>query len=471
MAATLERVGTLDATFLAIEDAVNHMHIGSVGIFEGPAPEYEALCALIGSKLDQVPRCRQKIRMAPANIGRPVWIDDPNFRLGYHVRQISLPRPGTERQLRDLVELLMSQQLDRHKPLWEDWMVEGLTGDRWAFVTKVHHCMVDGIAGSDMLALILDGEPTVRVSDPEPWLPSPEPTTFDLALHSVRGVIGAPQRWMTTVGDAIRRPQALLARAGDVALGFGRVSGLVRPAPRSSLTGPIGPHRRWAHSRATLAEVKEIRSALGGTVNDVVVTAVARGFRDLLETRGEGVTGRRVRSMIPVSLRAADARGLFDNRVTAVFAELPVDIDDPVERLRQVRAQMMALKLSHEADASEAITAAAGFAPPILTALMTRLSVHNQRSVETIVTNVPGPQQTLYALGRPMLEAYPYAPVSGTIQVSVAIWSYNGGLYFGVTGDRDAAPDVDVLATGIVEGLQELSRAARSTADATPSAS
>ena len=461
MTRPVERVGTLDASFLAIEDAANHMHIGSVGIFAGPVPSYGEFCELVGSKLAQVPRYRQKIRMAPASVGRPVWIDDPSFRLEYHVRHVALPSPGGDRELQGLVESLMSQQLDRHKPLWENWMVEGLEDGRWALVTKVHHCMVDGIAGSDLLALVLDADPDARPGTCEPWDPAPEPTPVDLALHSLRGLAGAPARWLATAGGAVRRPQAMLDRATDVAAGLGRLGGLVRPAAHSSLTGPIGAHRRWVWTRGTLAEIKDIRSALGGTVNDVVLTAVTRGFQDLLERRGEPLAGRKVRSLVPVSMRTPDARGVFDNRVTAVFADLPVSVSEPVERLRQVRAQMEGLKLSHEADASEAITTLANFAPPLVTALMTRVAVHQQRSVETITTNVPGPQFTLYALGRPMLEAYPYVPISGTIQVSVAIWSYDGGVHFGITGDWDAAADLAELGAGISAGLRELREAAR----------
>ena len=269
-----------------------------------------------------------------------------------------------------------------------------------------------------------------------------------------------PVTLFRNASDIARSPNAMLTHARDLVAGFTELGGLVHPTPTSTLTGPIGPHRRWECARATLAEVKEVRSRLGGTVNDVVLAAVSRGFRDLLHARGEPLSGRVVRSLVPVSLRTADARGVFDNRVTAVFAELPVGIDDPVERLSEIRAQMEALKTSHEADASEAITALVGFAPPVITALLSRTTVHQQRSIETITTNVPGPQAPLYALGRQMLEAYPYVPISGTIRISVAIWSYNGGLHFGMTGDWDTAPDIATLCAGTTDGLRELRRAA-----------
>ena len=459
----MERLSPLEASFLAIEDAANHMHIGSIGIFAGPAPTYGELCGLVASKLALVPRYRQRVRTAPASIGRPVWVDDPGFRLERHARHTVLPAPGGRAELRLLVGRLMSQQLDRGQPLWEDWMVEGLGDGHWALVTKVHHCMVDGIAGSDLLAVVLDREHEPGPVPPDDWHPRPEPSVADLALHSLRGLAAAPMTWVRGAGDALRHPDATLTRAWDVAVGLGRLGGLVRPVPPSTLTGPIGPDRRWDCARATLAEIKEVRSVLGGTVNDIVLAAVTRGFRDLLAAREEPLADRVVRSLVPVSLRTPDARGVFDNRVTAVVADLPVGVEDPVERLAAVQAQMESLKLSHEADASEVITAAVGFAPPMLTALLTRVAIHRQHSVETITTNVPGPQIPLYALGRRMLEAYPYVPISGTIQIGVAVWSYDGGLHFGVTGDWDAVPDLAVLGAGITDGLRELRHAAGGT--------
>ena len=456
----MERMQALDASFLAIEDAVNHMHIGSVGILEGPAPAYRDLCERIASRLVLVPRYRQRVRTAPASVGRPVWIDDPHFRIDYHVRHVALPSGDPTTELHRLVGRLMSQQLDRQKPLWENWMVEGLGEGQWALVTKVHHCMVDGIAGSDLLEVILDRQAEPPPSPPDTWQPAPEPSVAELAWHTLAETVEAPRTWARGVARAARHPDVTLRRAGDVALGLARLGGLVRPAPVSTLTGPIGPHRRWDCTRVTLADVKWIRTRLGGTVNDVVLAAVTRGFRELLQARDELVVDRVVRTLVPVSRRAPDARGLVDNRVTAVFAELPVGIDDSVECLTEVRTQMQGLKGSHEAEASELATNMSGFGPPTLTALLTRVAVHRQRSVETITTNVPGPQVPLYLLGCRMLEAYPYVPIAGNIRVSVAIWSYAGGIYFGVTGDWGTAPDLSVLCAGIDEGVRELHHAA-----------
>jgi diacylglycerol O-acyltransferase len=452
----MERVSPLDASFLAIEDTVNHMHIGSVGTFAGPAPTYAAFCGLIASKLVYVPRYRQKVRTAPASIGRPVWIDDPHFRLEDHVKHCTLPIGDPRTELPALVGRLMSEQLDRDKPLWEDWMVEGLRDGQWALITKVHHCMVDGIAGSDLLEVVLDRQPDPPAAPPDDWHPTPEPSVADLAWHSMLGLARVPEAWARGAVGMARQPDVMLRRAWDVAVGIGRLGGLVRPAPTSTLVGPIGPDRRWDYLRVTLDELKEIRARLGGTVNDVVLAVVTRGFRDLLRSRDESVDNRVLRSLVPVSLRTPDARGVFDNRVTAIFAELPVGIEDPVARLGAVRTQMQTLKASHEADAAEAITAITGFGPSTLTALLTRVAVHRQRSVETVTTNVPGPQVPLYVLGRRMLEAYPYVPISGNIRVGVAIWSYAGGVHFGVTGDWATAPDLSVLCAGIADGVQEL---------------
>ena len=275
------------------------MHIGSIGLFEGPAPAYGDLCALIASKLALVPRYRQRVRTAPVSIGRPVWIDDVGFSLERHVRRIVLPAPGGMRELRALVGRLMSEQLDRGEALWENWMVEGLRADQWAFVTKVHHCMVDGIAGSDLLAVVLDRERNPEPTLLDEWHPQPEPSAAGLALHSFRGLVGVPVSWARGAGDVLRHPDTVLARSRDVAVGLGRLGGLVRPAPTSTLTGPIGHDRRWDCVRVSLAEIKQVRASLGGTVNDVVLAAVTQGFRTLLAARGEPLAGRVIRSLVP----------------------------------------------------------------------------------------------------------------------------------------------------------------------------
>jgi diacylglycerol O-acyltransferase / wax synthase len=453
-------MNSLDATFLAVEDAVDHMHIGSAVVFEGPPPRYEDVRAAIGGKLPLVPRYRQKVLTAPASIGRPVWVDDPHFRLDYHLRHAALPPPGDDRALRRFVGQVMSQQLDRHKPLWENYIVEGLPDSSWVLVTKVHHCMVDGIAGSDLLSVVLSATADTEPAPPDPWAPEPEPSTLALARHSLGGLAGAPVTLVRSTAAALRRPIDIARHAGGALRGVLPMARLLPPAPSSALTGPIGPHRRWDHTHVSLADVKVVRAALGGTVNDVVLALSTGAFREFLLANGDPVDGRTVRTLIPVSVRSPDARGTYDNRVSAMFAQLPVGIADPTERFEAVQHQLAALKASSEAQAGEAVVAMTDFAPPILHALGARVIVHRQHNVETVVTNVPGPQFPLYLCGRRMIAAYPYVPLLGRVRVGIAIWSYLGELYFGITGDDDAELDLRVLCNGIDDGLRELLKVA-----------
>ncbi len=459
----MERMGTLDAVFVAIEDSVNHMHIGSVGIFEGPPPPFEDVRALVASKLQLVPRYRQRVREAPMSIGRPFWIDDCHFNLDYHVRATALPGCADPRALEQLVGRVMSQPLDRNRPLWEMWVIDRMSDDRWAILSKVHHCMVDGIAGTDLLGVIMDTEPDAPRPPADDWTPADEPSrldlgraTFHMALESAGGVAWG-------IADAARHPTRAWDRFNNVAVGLGR---LVAPSRRAgtSLTGSIGPHRRWTRTRASLDDIKTVRHAFGGTVNDVVLAAVTRGFRDLLLERGERVKNRTITTLIPVSMRSPDARQMLDNRVSAVYARLPVGIDDPIERLRAIRAHMNELKRSHEVDASAAVVGVGDVAPPVVAAALARAVVHSQELVQTVATNVPGPQIPLYACGRRMLEAYPFVPIAGHIRVGVAIWSYCGDVYFGITGDWDGAPDIETVAVGIDLAFEEMYKEATNAA-------
>jgi WS/DGAT/MGAT family acyltransferase len=454
----MERMGALDATFLAVEDAVNHMHIGSVCVFEGPPPSREELAARVAGKLALVPRYRQKVRTAPGAVGRPVWVDDPHFRLDYHLRTTALPRPGGEAELVRLVGRVMSQRLDRDRPLWESWLVEGLPGDGWALLSKVHHCMVDGIAGTDLLAVILDADPDAPVPEPAPWMPRPEPSSAALAWASLSGLASAPLRRGRALAASLRRPDLLARRLAGAARGTTELgAALLVPRP-SPLVGSIGPHRVWLPARVLLDDVKRVRKELGGTVNDVVLAMVTRGFRDMLADHGDLLEGHTVRTLVPVSVRGDDGRGVYDNRVAALLAALPVGVDDPRERFSAVRAELDRLKASGEAAASEVVIGAADVVPPTLSALAARVLVHQQRQVETVTTNVPGPQFPLYCCGRRMLDAYPYVPIAGQIRVAVAIWSYCGNVFFGVTADDRVEGDLDVtlLRDGIVAGLDEL---------------
>jgi diacylglycerol O-acyltransferase len=368
----MELMSPMDASFLHIEGPNNPMHIGGVSIFEGPAPPFERLEEMVMGKLDAVPRYRQKVRFVPLNLGRPVWVEDPHFNLAYHLRHTALPAPGTVEVLRRTAARIFAQHLDRRKPLWEIWMVEGLSESRWALLSKVHHCMVDGVSATDLMTVIFDDSP--RPPAEQPWQPEPEPTSAELVMRALARQALDPAEQLRVVRAAVRRPRATIAQAQSILRGITSAAGLLRPLGESSLTGSIGPHRAWSCADVALSDVKQVRAALGGTVNDVVLTIVAGGLRDLLQTRGENVEGRDVRALVPVSVRSPGERGVYNNRVSAMFANLPVGITDPVERLASVRVQMDALKQSGQAVAGEVLTSLSGFAPPMLLALGGRLA-------------------------------------------------------------------------------------------------
>jgi len=458
----MEWMSAIDSSFLHVENDVTPMHIGSVSLFEGPAPPFEQLQRMVAGKLRLVPRYRQKVRFMPLGAGTPAWVEDPHFSLDYHLRHTALPTPGSDDQLRALVGRVMAQQLDRSKPLWEIWMAEGLPGGRWAMLSKTHHALVDGVSGTELLAALMDISPEPSPLVPDEWVPHAAPGRLQLAAEAVTGLLRSPYEQVRAVRAATRVPRQALHQAGEVARGLTSLAGLVRPTPLSSLNGPLGPHRRYAWAMTNVDEIKRVRKGLGGTFNDVVLAAITRGFRDLLLARGESVE-RVVRTLVPVSVRPRDARGVAvgdgtqENRVSAMFAELPVGIDDPVERLSSITAQMEGLKESKEAVAGEALTSLSGFAPPMLLAMGMRLATRvAQRNVNTVTTNVPGPQFPLYFCGRRMVRAYPYVPLAGQVRIGVAIFSYDGEVTFGITADRDTTPDLHVLTGGIERGMEEL---------------
>jgi diacylglycerol O-acyltransferase / wax synthase len=441
-----------DAMFLHVENDVTPMHIGGVSIFEGPPPPFEELRAMVEGKLDLTPRYRQKVRFVPLGMSEPVWVDDPHFNIDYHLRHSAVPAPGTETQLRATAARVFSQHLDRSKPLWEIWMVEGLDEDRWALLSKVHHCMVDGVAATDMMSLMFGERP--EATNGEVWHPDPEPTGIDLIAYSARHRVRDPA---AQVRFALRAPNEVLRAVGGAARALAASAPAMRPGT-SSLTGPIGPHRVWSWAKVPLTSVKEVRSALGGTVNDVVLTLITNGYRELLQGRGEPISSTTViRTMVPVSVRKPGESGIYNNRVSAVFARLPVGIENPIERLHDIRSQMDGIKSSKQAVAGDALAQLSGFAPPMLLALGSRLATRSARlNMDTATTNVPGPQLPLHTLDRRLLASYPYVPIVGSIRIVVAIFSYDGQLYFGVTGDRDHAPDVDILTAGIEADIDSL---------------
>ena len=450
----MERLGSLDAVFLAIENEASPMNIGSVAVFDGPAPSFDAVQAFVAAKLPQVPRCRQRVRESARNVLRPVWIDDVRFDLADHLHHVALPA-GNQRALEEFVEQVMVEPLDRGRALWEMWVVESIGDGRWAVVSKMHHCVVDGIAGTDLLAVMLDHAPDVEHPPADAWRPTPEPSGLEVARFGFAMVLKSLRVHARHLVEMLGHPTRTWRRLRDIAAGA-RGLWLQPSRPDSPLTGPIGPRRRWAHTQMSLEDVATIRHALGGTVNDVVLAATAQGLRELLRTRGVMLEGRDVMALVPVSIRAPSERGLFDNRVAVTHALLPVGIDDPAATLAAIRAHLDDLKVSHQTDASTVLLHTGDLTPHAVASVVARAVVRAQQNLETIVTNVPGPRRPMYLCGRRMLEAYPFAPIAGRIRVVVAIWSYCGTLFFGVTGDREGASDLDALVAGIDLGFRRL---------------
>jgi WS/DGAT/MGAT family acyltransferase len=451
----MEWMSAIDSSFLHIENDTTPMHIGGVSIFEGPPPPFEKLREMVAGKLDLVPRYRQKVRFVPLAAGPPVWVDDPHFSLDYHMRHTAIPAPGSEKQIRLMAGRVFSQHLDRNKPLWELWVVEGLEGGRWALLSKVHHCMVDGVAATDLMSVMFSD--TSAASRSRSWSAPPEPSGLEVLIRTIARR-ASPAGQLETLRGALTAPRESLRSLAEIARAAAAAWPSMRPVAPSSLTGPIGPHRRWSWASARLSDVKAVRATLGGTVNDVVLTLITNGFRELLDSRGEELAEDRVvRTMVPVSVRRRGERGVYNNRVSAVFAGLPVGLDDPARRLERIRAEMDGRKQSKQAVAGDVLSSLSGFAPPLLLALGSRLVTLSPRlNMHTATTNVPGPQQPVQTLGRRMLESYPFVPVVGSIRIVVAIFSYDGGLYFGVTGDFDGAPDIGVLTEGIERGMSDL---------------
>jgi WS/DGAT/MGAT family acyltransferase len=449
-----------DAGFYYAESENAPLHVGSVAVFEGPAPSYGDLVRLLVGKLPQVPRYRQRVREVPMQLGRPMWVDDPHFQILYHVRHTAVPSPGGDEQLRNLAGRVLGQRLDMAKPLWEVWLVEGLENGRWAIISKVHHCMVDGIAGTDLMQLIFDVDPDAPHPEPQEWTAQRDPSSLGLLTGAVVDSVTHPLRQLTSLpalGDVTRTARGMLGSGRTLATALPQIARQAATPLARTLTGPIGPHRRWAWTDAEFAEFKTVRTAFGGTVNDVVLTAITRGFRDLLQGRGALAENVVVRSMVPVSVRRPGERGTLNNQVSAVFVDLPVGEPDPVERLARIRRQMDDYKQTMQAVDARSIIAMGDFVAPTLLALGVRAAMQTgQLWCQAVTTNVPGPRVPLYVLGRRMCSTHAYVPIAGGTRVSIGIFSYLTSMTFGINADFDSFPDVDVLAGGIRRGVEEL---------------
>ena len=457
----LDRLTAIDAQFLTNESENSHMHIGAVMIFDGDPPTYDEFKAHIGSRLDFVPRYRQKLVYPPYGTGRPLWADDPDFNLNYHLRHTALPKPGGERELKILASRLFSQALDRSKPLWEMFLVEELDGDRFAIIIKSHHAMIDGISGVDIGTVIFDVTPDAEAIVPEQeWKPKPLPSNFELLERGARELATEPVRLGEKAVSAFRKPSSLAGRVGESAEGLAEVArAQADAAPDVPLNVPIGPHRRVTWTSASLDEFRRIKDAFGTTVNDVVLAISAGSIRKWLIKRGIDTDGLELRAMVPVSVRSDDERGQLGNKLATMRAPLPVYEPDPVARLEIVSASMDGLKQSKQALGAEVIARLNDFAPPTLLAQAARLTF-STRLFNLLVTNVPGPQIPLYVLGRKLSKPYPVAFLAKNHGLAVGVMSYAGKINVGLIGDFDAMPDIGQVRRGLNESLAELAEAA-----------
>jgi diacylglycerol O-acyltransferase len=454
----LDRLSSIDASFLHQEGPSSHMHIGGVLVFEGPPPDFNDYLDHVRGRLHLVPRYRQKLTTPPLQTGRPLWVDDPDFNLEYHVRHTALPAPGTEEQLFLLAGRIASQPLDRSKPLWENWLIEGLEGGRFALISKTHHALVDGVSGVDLASVLLDLErsPQRPAEDLEPWRPKPEPSPAALVAAGLRGMVGVAGGLVSRTVEAATQPGPALSALRDAAEGVGEIvwAGL-NPAPETPLNVEIGPHRRFAVVRHQLDDYKTVKNAFGGTVNDVVLTVVSGALARWLHERGVRTEGLEMRALVPVSVRTAAHKNTLGNQLAVMRGPLPVYIRDPVARLRFVRRAMDGLKESKQAVGAATLAAVNNLAPPTILAQASRLNF-STRLFNLIVTNIPGPQFPLYVLGRRLEDLFPLAFLPKNHALAVAIMSYDGGIDYGLLADYDALPDVDVIADGIDAALREL---------------
>jgi diacylglycerol O-acyltransferase len=465
-----DRLSGLDSSFLHLERDTAHMHVAACTVFTGQAPAYEDLVAHIDSRLHLVPRYRQRLAFVPLHQGRPVWVDDPHFNLTYHVRHTALPRPGSEAELKRLSGRIFSQALDRSRPLWELWLVEGLADDQFALLSKTHHALVDGVSGVDIFTVLFDASPEpMPVARPEQdWAPRPLPSKAQLLADAVVERSTAPREVVRGVRATLRGPRRVASRVGEALVGVGAMAWAgLRASPSSPFNVRIGPHRRFTWVQSDLAQFKAIKNSLGGTVNDVVLASVAGALGRYLRRQGHATGDLVLKAMVPVSVRSDLERGALGNKVAAIWAPLPVGMTDPVERFLTISHAMEGIKESGQAIGAQVLTGLSGFAPPTIMAQAARLQAR-QRVFNLVVTNVPGPQHPLYMLGRRLEAVYPMVPLTENTALGIAIMSYNGQLNFGFTADYDALADVESLTDDLRSSIDELAAAAGAPAGGEP---
>ena len=467
-----ERLSALDSSFLALESRFTHMHVAGMGVFEagplrteGGGVDIERIRTLVASKLHLIPRYRQRLGWVPVE-GHPVWVDDERFDITYHVRHASLPRPGSMSQLTTVMGRLVSQQLDRSKPLWEMTVVEGLEGDRFAVIVKIHHSMIDGIAGVDLMALLLDLQPVDVVEEGPVFDPRPAPEGAELFVRESARRLGEMVTAFRNRHEFAENLQSLINDTAKrlIAAGYSLSSGWLSRASETPINGKVGPNRRFATLDTPLDEVKEIKNRLGGTVNDAILAVVAGGVRKYLtEVHSFDVAGVDFRAMAPVSVRAPGERGQMGNQVAMWLVAMPLDDPDPVGRLASVRDETDRLKKTNQALGAATLVRVSAGAPATLVSLASRLAT-SARPFNMTVTNVPGPQFPLYLLGARMEAQYPLVPLWEGHGIGIALFSYNGTIYWGCNADYDLVPDLDLFVASVDAAFKELVAAARESA-------
>jgi len=461
-----DRLSALDSSFLHLERLETPMHVGALSVFEGPPFLDESgrfrladVRDLVASRLHLIPRFRKRLMHVPAELGRPIWIDDDRFDIGYHVRLTALPAPGTRAQLLTLTERVEAGLLDRSRPLWELWFVEGLEEGHIALIQKTHHALVDGVSGVDVATVLLDftAEPTVL--DAPDWKPEPAPKPEQLVVDTLIERMTEPAEIVRSMRRAVRGPRRALRQMSQLTRSIASLVDRNALAPRTSLNNRVGRNRRFELVRVSLDDVKTVRQHLGGTVNDVILAGVAGGLARLLESRQELEPDLTLKVMCPVSVRDESEQMQLGNRVSAMFVPMAVGEPDPLVRLQALRAATADLKERQQAVGAAFLSGLTQYAAPTLLGLGARLA-HRQPFFNLIVTNVPGPQVPLYCMGGRMLEAYPVVPLTRNQSVVVGILSYCGRLHLGLFADRDAFADLGVFAAGIEDAFAELDKLA-----------
>ncbi len=458
-----DRLTALDSTFLHLEDHSSaHMHVAMVMVFEGKAPSHQELVDHILSRLHLVPRYRQRLAHVPLGQGRPVWADDPHFNPYYHIRNTALPKPADEAALKRLAGRLFSQRLDRSKPLWEMWLVQSMSGGRFALIAKTHHALVDGISGVDITTVLFDtAKEPAPSGPPSPWSAKPLPGSAKLLGEALIERSTVPSEMARGARALLRAPKKAAAqiKSGLSSISATTLAGINGSAPPSPFNVDIGPHRRYTFLDADLARFKAIKDSLGGTLNDVVLACVSLALGRYLRREGHDTEGLVLKAMVPVSVRSKEQRGALGNQVAAMWAPLPVGVENPAECLTKVAAAMEELKRSGQAVGAQVLTNLAGFAPPTILSQAARLQAR-QSFFNLVVTNVPGPQFPLYLLGRRLQTLYPVVPLAQRQALGIAVMSYDGHLGFGLLGDYDALPDLDSIALDLKWAVDGLARAA-----------